>query len=488
MRVVRDVLLPLASAVMVACIAVSLVAVSYTFGSTWNSGYLVPLSALVAIEAYFSARIRGYMGPRIVELGIIYAVLEAADTLANGGTLRAALTPHGGPSLLLGAILLLFVWLGIREMAEMLPEIHKSLEPTSVVSALALRFVAGGIFLVLIAGFSQRSVADAMHLPASSPSGPLLNVLIYFLLGMMIVSYLQYEAMQQRWEIQGVRIVGDLQGSWLRLTAALLVLALIVAVVLPTTQVFGLGSFFGAIWQVLAGLGSGLWNHLPGQGSAPPLSRVFGHGHHHPIPTPVAHPRGSHGGAAPSWLGAARTAIFWVVLAAGVLYMLFRVKWAAVADARPKRKRLSILARLGRLWQSLWKRARRSARMVAHLVPHNLPRRQGSGSAGGLRRFLRLNALSPEEQVRYFYLSLLRRAQEGGVTRAPSQTPSEFASRLAPRVGEAGPDLDALTDAFIDARYSGHGVERERVSPIKSHWQRVRNALRGNRRSSTRRR
>jgi hypothetical protein len=478
MRAIPDLLLPLASAVMVACITVSLIAVSYTFGSTWHSDYLVPLSALVAVESYFSARIRGYGRMRIIELGVIYAVLEAADTLSNGGTLRAALTPHVDLSDLLGAVLLLFVWLGVREMAEMLPEIHKSLEPSGIVSALALRFVAGGVLLFVTAGFSQRSLAGLTQLPVRAASGPLVNVLIYFLLGMLILSYVQYQSMQQRWEIQEVRIIGDLQGSWLRLTAALLVLALVVAVVLPTTQVFGLGSLVGSIWQLLVGFGTGIWNHLPGQGSAPPLSRVFGHGHHHHVPTPVGPPKSSHGPAAPSWLSAARTAVFWVVLAAGVLYMLFRVRWGAVADARPKRKRLSLLARFVRLWRGLWRRARRSARAVAALVPRGLPRRERTAPAG-LRRFFRLNALSPEEQVRYFYLSLLRRAQQGGVTRAASQTPSEFSATLAPRVGDAEPDLEAVTDAFIEARYSGHSMEPEQVSPIKSHWQRVRTALRG---------
>lgn len=347
MNPIRDFLLPLASAVMVACIAVSLVALSYTLGSTWHSDYLVPLAALVSIEAYFSARIGGHIRLRIVELGIIYAVLEPVDALANGGTLQAALTPHFDESDLPGAILLLFVWLGVREMAEMLPEIHKSLEPTRVVSALALRFVAGGIFLFIVAGFSQRSLAGDMGLHETAASGPLLNVLVYFLLGMVILSYVQYESMQQRWAIQDIRIVGDLQGSWLRLTAALLVLALIVAVILPTTEVFGLGTLIGAIWQVLAGLGNGIWNHLPGQGSAPPLSRVFGHGHHHPTPTPVGPPKGSHRSGAPSWLSAARTAAFWVVLAAGALYMLFRVQWGAVAQRPPSRPVSSAITPLG---------------------------------------------------------------------------------------------------------------------------------------------
>jgi hypothetical protein len=477
MHPVRDILLPVASAVMIACIVLSLVAISHTVGSTWNVNYLVPLSALVAIESYFSIRLDASVRWRIVELALLYAVLEAVDTLSNGGTLRAALTPHFDQGVVAGAILLLFVWLGIREMAAMLPEIHKSMEPTSVVAALALRFVAGGIFLFVIAGATQRSVAGALRVSNHASSGPLLNVLLYFVLGMLIISYLQYESMQQRWEIQQVRVVGDIQSSWLRMTAALMVLALVVAVILPTTQVFGLTAIVGAIWHLISGLGLGIWNHAPGTGSAPPLGKVFGHGHH-PIPTPAPPPHGAHGITAPSWLATARTALFWVVLIVALAIMLFRVNWGAVTAARPGGRRLSLAARLARLWRRLWQRARSSARTVAALVPRSLPRRTGHAPAGPLRRFLRINALSPEEQVRYFYLSLLRRASAQGIVRPPSQTPGEFAGRLSAHVGDAGPDLNALTSAFIEARYSGHHVERERLNPIRAHWQRVRDALR----------
>jgi hypothetical protein len=45
-------------------------------------------------------------------------------------------------------------------------------------------------------------------------------------------------------------------------------------------------------------------------------------------------------------------------------------------------------------------------------------------------------------------------------------------------VGEAEPDLTILTDAFVEARYSGGGIEAEKLSSIKESWRRVRHALR----------
>jgi hypothetical protein len=476
MNTIRDILLPAASAIMIACITMSLVAAGYAFGVARQVDYLVLLSALVALESYFSVRIDAGFRMRLVELAILYAVLEAADTLSNGGGVRQALVPHASVAITIGAVLLLFVWLGVREMADMLPEIHRSLEPTVVVGALTLRFVAGGVLLFAVAGLSQHRVARDLHVATAAPSGPLLNVLIYFLIGILVLSYLQYESTQQRWEIQQVHMVGDVQAAWLRLTAALLVLALVLAVLLPTTQVFGLTAVIGAVGKALAGIGLGIWGHMPGHSSAPPLGKIFGHGHHPPPPHAPVTGHG-HGASPPSWLAGARTAIFWAVIVGGIIFMLFRVRWSAMGAPRQRKAGPSFRVRLARWWRRLWRRARRTAGAVAGLVPRSLPRRSGS-TAGPLRRFLRLNALAPEEQVRYFYLSLIRRAEAQGVVRSASQTPREFAAGLSPRVGDAGPDLEALTDAFVEARYSGRPMGRDRVNRIKAHWRRVRSALR----------
>lgn len=45
-------------------------------------------------------------------------------------------------------------------------------------------------------------------------------------------------------------------------------------------------------------------------------------------------------------------------------------------------------------------------------------------------RFIRLNALSPREQIRYFYLSTVKRASDKGVARQQAETPLEFAQDL----------------------------------------------------------
>jgi hypothetical protein len=77
-----------------------------------------------------------------------------------------------------------------------------------------------------------------------------------------------------------------------------------------------------------------------------------------------------------------------------------------------------------------------------------------------------------------FYLSAVRRAGREGIARLPSETPLEFEAVLAPRLGDAEPDMRALTTAFMEARYSRREVEEDEIGQIRACWQRVRRALR----------
>jgi hypothetical protein len=92
---------------------------------------------------------------------------------------------------------------------------------------------------------------------------------------------------------------------------------------------------------------------------------------------------------------------------------------------------------------------------------------------------MRVGALGPRQQILYYYLSVVRRAGRQGVPRRASQTPREFAATLAPRLAEAKGDMETLTDAFVQARYSPRDVPPADVGHIRASWQRVRAALRG---------
>jgi hypothetical protein len=72
---------------------------------------------------------------------------------------------------------------------------------------------------------------------------------------------------------------------------------------------------------------------------------------------------------------------------------------------------------------------------------------------------------------------MIRRGGEQGVTRKPSQTPSEYAAQLEQALPTAEEDIDSLTGAFMEARYSRQEVDHQKVNLVKETWERIRRAL-----------
>ncbi len=80
--------------------------------------------------------------------------------------------------------------------------------------------------------------------------------------------------------------------------------------------------------------------------------------------------------------------------------------------------------------------------------------------------------------MRYFYLSTVRRAGDSGVVRRPSQTPLEFVRDLESSWPEAELDVEALTEAFVVARYDAVEIEPDQARQVKSVWERIKHLLR----------
>jgi hypothetical protein len=87
-------------------------------------------------------------------------------------------------------------------------------------------------------------------------------------------------------------------------------------------------------------------------------------------------------------------------------------------------------------------------------------------------------SLSPAEKIRYYYLSVVSRAESKGVERGKSETPSEYAADLIKEWPEANNEVETLTEAFEKARYSPKPMTSEDLGPIKETWNRIKSALR----------
>ena len=118
------------------------------------------------------------------------------------------------------------------------------------------------------------------------------------------------------------------------------------------------------------------------------------------------------------------------------------------------------------------------AEAVHERIPRRLSlRRARRGPLEAPFRFFRLGALLPRERILYYYLSILRRAERQGFPRQRAQTPHEYHVTLSPHLPQARQEMDLLTQAFVEARYSQHVIEPGQARRVRVDWQRVKAAL-----------
>lgn len=365
-----------------------------------------------------------------------------------------------------------------------------NLERSTVFSSLIQQWVGGGFLLVLAAAMttvnvaaivSERTVQNVSRL--GLPTEMLAALLVYFLLGLWLISQARLTMIRARWIADGVEAPAAITRTWNRAVLLLLLAVALVAGFLPIGSTFPIARLL----ELLMGLAVGLVQLLffifsslifllmsllgmaqEVESEPPPPPQM--------TPAPEVVPQaGPLSETAVLVLGG----LFWIVVAVIALLAL-----AFFLQDRGYRLEATTLRRWWkqlRTWlRTFWRGASRQATTLTRAVRVRL--RRGEPGAGKEARtpwrFIRVNALPPREQVRYFYLSTVRRASEKGVERAPGETPSEYVQDLQENWPEAEGEIEALTGAFLRARYSRQSFSGEDVNPVKRLWKRVRAALR----------
>jgi hypothetical protein len=90
---------------------------------------------------------------------------------------------------------------------------------------------------------------------------------------------------------------------------------------------------------------------------------------------------------------------------------------------------------------------------------------------------LNVRALDPRQRIYFFYLAMVRRGGELGVTRHPSQSPAEYAVTLRQALPPAEDDVESITEAFIQARYTRQEIDAPKAESVKTTWGRIRRKL-----------
>lgn len=350
-----------------------------------------------------------------------------------------------------------------------------------------------GMIMVVLAALSTYevrefgTVANPLQITRLGMRPPvLLALLAYFLGGLWLMSHARLLRLNARWLMDGVAKDAELERAWQRSSLVVVAAIALIAAFLPIGSTLAIsrilallvdGIFYviGLVYSLIGFLFASALSMLGGNAEQPlPIE---------PQPLPTFPPPPVPDPATPSPLLAfIFSSAFWAILIAllaGALLFFFRERGYKFDWGRMRTSWVTLAAALRTLWLRLRGRVRSTSRALNERL------RVAGGPAGralppvSRPRFLRLGSLPPREQIRYYYLSTVRRAGERGVQRADSETPLEFIHDLKQNWPDAGADLEELTDAFLVARYSPRPIEPSVLKIVREHWKRVRDRLRG---------
>ncbi len=174
-----------------------------------------------------------------------------------------------------------------------------------------------------------------------------------------------------------------------------------------------------------------------------------------------------------------RSVFLWGVLIVVVVFALiqfFRQHGGIVPALRSSRITNWLLLTWQWLYHSVDKTRGDLSRLVAAGWQSMTSRRDGKPILPPLR-LVRPRSLDPRRQIYFYYLAMIRRGGEQGIPRQPSQTPSEYALLLEKELPSASEEVDSLTTAFVEARYTRQNVDPGKAAFVKNLWERIRRAL-----------
>lgn len=515
---VQNLLRPALVAGMLACLVAPLAGLVEHWFEGWNSTTFLIFSFFAGLEGILSERALnkqrvkgwGYLASRAAEALVLLIVLKLVSYVPYrlDQFWADALYWQTDPNSFLDdeftyvAFLFLGMWVCALQVAQQLAQLDVAeaqgpppADRTSVeyylwlgsthghdreagLEWLAMMFVWGGSALLI------ASTVMYVLLPAARTLA--IPILLYFVFGIALLGQGHFSVLHAGWRAQGLSVQRDIARRWLVRALLFLGGVALVALLLPTsygarplyTLVVLLSLLFGVLYQVVMFLVSlfifllflPILLFFPSV-ETPPPPRL------QPLPPFV--PEQPVTSQIPL-LELAITALFWIAVFSIAAYAVYRF-------ARDRIDLLGVLEKAeggwwGRLWawlRGLWQWWHGWRRGVQIRRQRRRAGRQEQPTIGmGPFRFLSLRRLPPRELIRYFYLSTERRAGRAGQPRRSDQTPYEYRSALDQRFPDLEPDLEGLTDAFVEARYSPQTIQKTDVEAVKPLWQRLKAALR----------
>lgn len=505
---------------MLACGVMTLDILIYRALPSWHSGIIAALLLFIVIDRFYTHRHFASLTPLSREWALalgtqwililvvsrfLLSYAEGIDSLRSDlllftrGNLIELITPEYVFSLLLA----LLFWYLTGQFLDLLDEsglnqelaLQEEQVPGGLIPVhqrLVSLIFSLGIGLVIVAALTRVTIHAAAStdrfpgVEVSRVSGGEAGALLYFVFGLALLSLSRLMSLQIHWNQLRIPVTSpNLARQWgIYSIAFLLILAAIVSL-LPAGDSLGffavLRMLLGFLMAVLVFLGQIIISLLFLLLSIPmrlfgritlPISTVPPR-----LPTVPLEPVSSAAGGIPWAL--IKSILLWGALVVIVVFSLIqfvRQHEGLLAALRKSR----MVNWLITAWQWLSNAAVKTGGSLSHGIAAGwqslvarLERRRLLSRAG----WINLRGLDPRRRIYFFYLAMLRRGAEKGLIRKPSQTPSEYALILEKELPSALEDIDSVTGAFIEARYSRRDVNASAANAVRAAWGRIRQAL-----------
>ncbi len=505
---------PLLITMLVGCIAIAAIGFLRHLAPALV-GYYVQITLVIALTATFigsytttllvhpEQRHRRTLAFRAAEVGLLLSVLRIALWLLVEGlptfqsTLYSPLTALFSAPFVMSGVLVYGTWIlavlvtddflqmGLqpdelrvrtgRGESRWSPEVHMRSDRQELLTRFTQRWIGGGVvMLFLTAGSQIGSGSNGFFAVVRQAIDPLVigATLLYFLIGLILIAVGRLAVLRAQWQIERIPAETTITRNWPLYTGGLLLLAGLVAAVLPLGGTFRLAQLlnwiiqalyvivFGILGLILAFIGQ----FMP-EGQPEAVSEPLG-----PISPPQFAPAAEQAGV-PPWIGGT---IFWIILVlllGYAAYLYLQERGITFAWLRQFWDRL-LLA-----WKGLWGEfdSWRTG-MIPLAKDEEVP--QAKPRAPNWWRRIQFGRMSPTERIRYFYLTTLEHAQEQGMGRKPGETPLRYAPRLEERIPD-DPEraFSQLTEEFIEIQYAGHTMDDDTASYAQRLWQQIQRAL-----------
>jgi hypothetical protein len=333
--------------------------------------------------------------------------------------------------------------------------------------------------LAVSGGLELRTVGRLGLRPAM-----LAALLVYFIGGLWLAGQAQLAVLRSRWLVADTQLDRSMSRTWNRASVALIIVIATIAAFLPigstfaisrilqllTVAVIGVVNFIFILISVVVFLIASLFFRNGQEAPEEPLDLreiVPEQFMLDPLEPPAQSPI----------LGV----IFWIIVAvvviAAVVFFL-RGRGVPLTGSKAANFLAGIWLRVRGWLLSFWQGLGRQARQLEQAIRERLQTAESPAAGVFSTNRPLFRSLSPRQKIRYYYLSVVRRAGERGVRRGKSETPAEFAADLIKEWPEADVEVEAITEAFVKARYSPQTMTGEDLGPVKEIWNRIKAAIR----------